>query len=162
MKRAALLAVALAAVPLTASHAQAAEGRPQHDRDELIDFAREHGQTAAFPRDDLGRGLTQDGLFDACQVQNFSRSERWPERRRRQLQPGPRLRYRDLGSRPREHRRAFNADTFDYTLVFLDTDMNAGTGDLGDDYAVVAFFDDNDSSTWRSSGRRPRTRPPGR
>ncbi len=60
---------------------------------------------------------------------------------------------------------AFNADIFDYTAVFLDTDMNAGTGDLGDDYAVVAFFDDNDlfnlvviktptsnSATWSVTG----------
>ena len=39
MKRVALLAVVLAAVPLTASHAQAAEGRPQHDRDALDHFA---------------------------------------------------------------------------------------------------------------------------
>ena len=164
MKRAALLAVALAAVPLTASHAQAAEGRPQHDRDELIDFAREHGQTAAVARDDLGRGLTQDGLFDACQVQNF-------------VDPSDGLNV-DVVSFSLAHdcgtgtwalslgaSATFNANTFDYTLVYLDTDMNAGTGDLGDDYAVVAFFDDNDlfnlaviktptsnSATWSVTG----------
>ena len=38
----------------------------------------------------------------------------------------------------------FTASTFDFTFVYLDTDMNAGTGDFGADYAVLAFFDDND------------------
>ena len=164
MKRAVLLAVALAAVPLTASHAQATEGRPQHDREALIDFAREHGETAAVGRADLGRGLTQDGLFDACQVQNL-------------VDPSDGLNV-DVVSFSLAHdcgtgtwalglgaSASFNANTFDTTVVFLDTDMNAGTGDLGDDYAVVALFDDNDvfnlavirtptsnSATWSMTG----------
>lgn len=146
MKRAVLLALALAvaAVPLAASEAGAADGRPQHDRDELIDFAREHGQTVAVPRDNLGAGLTQDGLFDACQVQNFT-------------DPSDGLNV-DVASFTMAHdcgtatwalslaaSASFNANTFDYTLVYLDTDLNAGTGDLGDDYTVVAFFDDDDN-----------------
>ena len=143
MKRAALLAVALVAVPLMASHAQAAEGRPQHDRDELIDFAREHGGAAAFAPDDLGNGLTQDGLFDACQVQNL-------------VDPSDGLNV-DIVSFSMAYdcgtgtwalglgaSASFNANTFDSTFVYLDTDMNGGTGDLGADYAVLAFFDDDD------------------